>query len=159
MGTATAVIRDAWHRFSTTVAALIRRLTGKPPSHPHAFGAWGERQAARHLKKTCRYRLRDRNLPVHGGDVDLVMEGPDGAIVFVEVKTRRVHAGTTARGEDAINKTKKRRLVRAARSLAIQRSWTDRPLRIDVVVVEFDPDNDAIEIRHSPDAVRAERRR
>lgn len=151
-------MQDAWQRLIELLLWPFRIVGGNnPPSHPHALGTWGERQAARHLKKTCRYRLRDKNVRVRGGDVDLVMEGPDGAIVFVEVKTRRVHPHTASRGEDAITRDKCRRLLLAARTLASERKWEDRPLRIDVVVVELRSGSNDIEIRHSPNAVSGNR--
>lgn len=96
--------------------------------------------AARFLRRAG-YRVIERNVVVRGGEADLVCVAPDRrTIVFVEVKTRLCHESTgrpTYHPEVNVDQRKKKAMVRAARGLAARRGWTDRPLRIDVVAVEW----------------------
>lgn len=114
----------------------------------HDLGRRGEDLAAAHLTSRG-LRCIDRNVRISGGEIDLVCEAPDGAIVFVEVKTR---TGDVYRGEFAINRDKRRRLIRLAHLIARKRRWLDRRLRIDVVVIVWPDEGEPI-IRHHPGAV------
>ena len=84
-----------------------------------------------------------------GGEIDLIGQAADGTIVFVEVKTR---TGDVYRGELAINRDKRRRLIRLAQLIARQRGWLNRRLRIDVVVIVWPSAGEPI-VRHHPNAV------
>ncbi len=114
----------------------------------HDLGRRGEDLAASHLA-TLGLRCIERNVRLSAGEIDLICETADGTIVFVEVKTR---AGDVYRGELAINRDKRRRLVRLAQMIARKRRWLDRRLRIDVVVVVWPGTGEPI-IRHHPGAV------
>jgi len=119
------------------------------------IGPAGERIAARRLKRRG-YKVIARNVRANSGEVDLVCLAPDRAtIVFVEVKTRRVEASgeVTQRPERSVGARKQERLRRLAREVARKRGWTDRPLRIDVVAVEW-PARGAPVVRHTERAVR-----
>jgi putative endonuclease len=101
-------------------------------------GIAGERAAEKHLK-SLGYKVLARNARTRGGEVDLVVEGPDRAIALVEVKARVVVRGRNDRpGEAAVNIWKRRRLLNAARILCAANRWQDRRIRIDVIVVEWD---------------------
>lgn len=89
----------------------------------------------------------DRNwtLPDRGAEVDLVaLDGE--TVVFVEVKSRR--DASTADPLRAVDREKRRRIVRAARLLL--RRWRIPPARarFDLVTVVFEP----YQIRHYRDA-------
>ena len=67
------------------------------------------------------------------GEIDLIMVACDGAIVFVEVKTRADESLTPA--ESVITLAKKNRLTRAARYFLTTHDIEDRPFRFDVVTI------------------------
>ncbi len=74
---------------------------------------------------TRRYRGAD-------GEIDLVMQ--DGAtIVFVEVKARP--SGRCGDGLQAVTTAKQRRLTHAALTFLMEREWTERLVRFDVVEI------------------------
>jgi putative endonuclease len=68
-----------------------------------------------------------------GGEVDLIMNSPDGTLVFVEVRQRksRAHGGAAA----SIGAVKQRRLIFAARHY-LMRFASMPPCRFDVVLVQ-----------------------
>lgn len=127
----------------------------------------GERAASRFLRKLgC--RTLARNVQTPGGEADLVcLERRTGTVVLVEVKSRvNAHAdgddggvGLRSRSispAEAINADKRRRLVRTAQSLKKLPRFRDRPIRIDVVTVEYAHAGDrAPAIRHYVNAVTA----
>jgi putative endonuclease len=133
------------------------------------LGPAGERLAARHLRKSG-YRVLGRNLRVPMGEADILALAPDErTVVLVEVKSRRVApivAGTQSVGtsatagfvapppEASITAHKRAKLVSIMRHLARANGWTDRPVRIDAIAVEWPPEGEAT-VRHHVDAVRA----
>lgn len=137
-----------------TLRAALTRLI--PRRAPHLErGRRGERDAARFLRRRgC--RVVARNVRTPGGEADLVcLDRADGCLVLVEVKAR-VRSGSSIPPTAAINADKRRRLVRTARSLRSLRRFRGRPVRIDIVTVEYDaPDDRRPEIRHYPNAVTA----
>ena len=92
------------------------------------------------------------------GELDLVALAPDGrTLVVVEVKTRRITETTrpnAPRPEDALTRTKRKRLVRLARTEAKRRSMERAPLRIDVIAIEK-PEKGRPVLRHHERAVTA----
>ncbi len=70
-----------------------------------------------------------------GGEIDLVMQGPDGTLVFVEVRHRAKanHGGALA----SVTASKQRRLVFAARYFLLHYTQMP-PCRFDVVALEGD---------------------
>jgi putative endonuclease len=79
--------------------------------------------------------LLERNLRAGGGEIDLVALSGE-TLVFVEVKSR----SSTAFGEpaEAVDRAKRRRLVRAARAFLAGKRMLDRPRRYDVASVMLD---------------------
>lgn len=81
-------------------------------------------------------RLLDRNyrMPGRGApEIDLIMQTPDGTVVFVEVRQRSNarHGGAAA----SIGSAKRARIVRAAQHYLMR--WRRLPpMRFDVVVIE-----------------------
>lgn len=96
-----------------------------------------------------------RDVRTPGGEADLVcLERVTGALVLVEVKARVRGVSPTA-ATSAVNADKRRRLVATARSLQGLRRFRGRPVRIDVVTVEYAERGGPPEIRHYPNAVTA----
>ena len=71
-----------------------------------------------------------------GGEIDLIMRGPDGTLVFVEVRQRsgKSHGGAGA----SIGPLKQQRIVFAARHY-LMRFASAPPCRFDVVLVQGGP--------------------
>lgn len=119
------------------------------------LGALGEKIAIKALKADG-YRVLARNLRVRSGEADAVCLAPDErTIVIVEVRSRTVRLGERGvRAEDTVTGAKRDRLVRIAREVRTARGWGDRPIRIDVVGLDFDDERRLREIRHVVAAVR-----
>lgn len=68
-----------------------------------------------------------------GGEIDLIMQTPDGTVVFVEVRQRSgaQHGGAAA----SVSVAKQRRIVWAARHY-LMRWRNDPPCRFDVVALD-----------------------
>jgi putative endonuclease len=125
------------------------------PDHIGA-GRRGEAAALEYLVKRG-YTLRDRNYRFGRGELDLVMVAPTGEIVFIEVKT--------SRGERAgdplewVHGRKQHQIQRIAQGYALVKELGDRPMRFDVVAVEWNPQTpDDVRIRHVPKAFMPEMR-
>lgn len=96
------------------------------------LGRWGERRSERFLKRKGFKKLA-RNFSCRTGEIDLVMVDADGAVVFVEVKTR---AGEDFEPtESAITPAKKAKLLRTARYFLATHKIENRPLRFDVIAI------------------------
>ncbi len=89
------------------------------------------------------YRIIARNYRCPLGELDLVAsEG--GAVVFVEVKTRRgARAGS---GVEAVSGRKRRRLRRLARYYLAAHGLEGRPCRFDVVSLSVRPGRARVQI-------------
>lgn len=129
------------------VRGWIRRVRGGA-----ALGARGERIAAKRLRGMG-FRILGRNVRSSMGEIDLIALDPDGrTVVFVEVKTRI--GGGGVRGEASVGAAKQARLRRLAELEAKRRGWMGRPLRIDVVGVDWPGDGDrGVEVRWHRGAV------
>ncbi len=104
-----------------------------------SLGRRGERAAGRYLKARG-YRVLHRNARVPMGEADLVCLAPDRTtVVIVEVKTRLVRTGVDDPIPPEVNVTahKRTKLTQIARHLARANGWERRPVRIDVVAVEW----------------------
>ena len=95
------------------------------------FGRQGEDLAAALLARSG-YRVVARNWRCPAGEVDIVADHGD-TLVFVEVKSRDGHS--LGSGAEAVGKTKRARLVRAAARYLSQTGQWSRPCRFDVVSV------------------------
>lgn len=95
------------------------------------LGAWGERAAARFLRRRG-YVIVERNYRCPVGEIDLVAVDGD-TLVFVEVKTRTGDAFGTP--FEAVDGRKRRRLLRAATHFLRRRGGEGSGLRFDVVGV------------------------
>ncbi len=122
-----------------------------PESHCGA-GRRGEDHALDHLLAKG-YRLVRRNYRFGRGEIDLVVDAPNGALVFVEVKANRVSGA--GRPLERIDARKIRRLQRLAQRYCWQHGQENRDMRFDVVGVELrdqgKPDIEHIEAAFIPD--------
>jgi putative endonuclease len=86
------------------------------------------------------YTLRDRNIRFGRGELDLVMDAPDGTLVFVEVKTaRQDRAGDPA---GWVTPRKQLQIARMAQGYCLERALitgtnNERAMRFDVVAVDL----------------------
>ncbi len=129
---------------------LSKFVSDRSPAHIEA-GKWGEDQAERLLKKKG-YRLLGRRVRVGNKDeLDLVMKR-DGVLIFVEVKTRK--SEEFGRPFEAVNRSKRRYLSRAAIHFLTQLKPRQRPeyFRFDVVEVIGTPEGDDPVVRHIENA-------
>ncbi|MFH1715841.1 MAG: YraN family protein, partial [Planctomycetota bacterium] len=76
------------------------------------LGRWGEKRCEKFLKRKGLKTLT-RNFLCKTGEIDLIMVDVDGAIVFVEVKTRANE--DFGPSESAVTGAKKTRMLRTAR--------------------------------------------
>jgi putative endonuclease len=113
------------------------------------LGRWGEKQAAKFLKRQG-LRILVKNARSTVGEIDLVArEG--GELVFVEVKTRT--SGGFGGPLRAVNPAKRRKLVQLARTfLAQNHLGDDTPCRFDIVGITLAEDGKTPEIEYVPDA-------
>jgi putative endonuclease len=101
--------------------SLLKKLLGRE----------GEDLAARFLMKQG-YRILERNYSTRTGEIDLIALH-DGALVFVEVKTRTSDAFGAP--ELAVNPRKQQRMVKAALAYITYRKLHQVPCRFDVVAI------------------------
>lgn len=101
------------------------------------LGDAGEARALAHLERAgLRLLARNYRTPGRGGgEIDLIMQTPDGTCVFVEVRQRKssTHGGAAA----TIGATKQARLKLAARHY-LMRQASLPPCRFDVIAIDGD---------------------
>lgn len=124
-----------------------KRVAG--PRHLRT-GEWGERVAERHLKKSG-FRIVGRRVVVGVRDeLDLIAESPQGALVFVEVKTRADE--TFGRPFSAVDRRKRKALSRAAWRYLTRLRPRPEYFRFDVVEVIGSPERGNPDVRHIENA-------
>ena len=112
------------------------------------LGRWGEKRCEKFLKAKG-LKLLTRNYLCKTGEIDLIMVNDNGAIVFVEVKTRADESFTDV--ENAITGAKKNKLFRTSRYFLATHNIEDRPYRLDVVSIVLGRKG-PIQIRHYENA-------
>ncbi len=111
-------------------------------------GRFGEDIAARYLEKRgCRVVARNYRCPV--GELDLVVEGPDG-LIFVEVRTKS--QPVMLHPEETITRSKALHLLRSAEWYLAATEQGDRPWRVDLIAVELSPAGKPVRVERIPDA-------
>lgn len=112
-------------------------------------------QLARAFLERAGFSILAANYRCPLGEIDLVADGED-RLVFVEVKARRMHASDpslNARPEQAVNRTKQRKIGRAARYFARARRMDNRLVRFDVIAVDWPGEGEPV-VRHHKAAFR-----
>ena len=125
-----------------------RRVPGWLAGGRDPLGPLGEDAAVKHLRSRG-MTILGRNVRTVAGEADIVCQDADRrSIVIAEVKTRRVATGSSnPPPERSVHAAKRRKLMRIARHLARANQWGDRPVRIDVVAVEWSDGQEPV-IRH-----------
>jgi putative endonuclease len=108
-------------------------------------GRRGEDLALAHLE-AIGYRLVIRNYRFGRGEIDLIMDAPDGTLVFVEVKSNR--ATEKGRPLERLDARKMQRLQRLAQRYVWQAGQEHRDMRFDAVGVDLFADGRAPRIEH-----------
>ncbi len=98
-----------------------------------ALGKRGETLAAQKLL-SLGYTIRERNWRCAVGELDIVAE-KDGALIFVEVRTRRGDRFGTP--EESITPAKRTKLIEVAQTYLDEHGENDRNWRIDVVAIDM----------------------
>lgn len=114
---------------------MLQRGQGTGRDSTKARGDAAEDEALAHLlAHGLRLLARNYRMPGRGAaEIDLVMQAPDGTVVFVEVRqrSRAEHGGAGA----SIGAAKRARIVRAAHHYLMR--WRHLPpVRFDVVLLE-----------------------
>ncbi|CAB5161933.1 UPF0102 protein YraN [Olavius algarvensis associated proteobacterium Delta 3] len=98
-----------------------------------SIGETGENLAIWYLEG-CGYRILERNYRNRLGEIDIVAR-EQGAIVFVEVKTRR--SGRYGSPKEAVTRKKQEGLSRVALSYLKETGQTASRARFDVVSIRY----------------------
>jgi len=112
-------------------------------------GRRGEDLALGHLQSKG-YALVARNFRSGRGEIDLIMDAPDGTLVFVEVKSNR--ATEKGRPLERLDGRKRLQLQRLAQRYCIHAGQEHRDMRFDAVGVDLPMDGTAPAIEHYEDA-------
>lgn len=120
------------------------------PEAPHLkAGRWGEKLAARFLKRAG-YKILARRVRVGRHDeIDLIARFGE-TIVFVEVKTRR--SESYGRPASAVNREKRKRISRAAIRFLKKKKLRPPYIRFDIFEVVGTPGGGPPRMRHLPNA-------
>lgn len=115
----------------------------------HMLGSHGERIAERYLQKKG-FRILDRNyqnrIGYRLGEIDLVAER-DGAIVFVEVKTREGAPKTTF-PEDNLTRGKFKKLEKIAQVYLREQDRLDTPYHFDAIAITLETGKNTAHVKH-----------
>ena len=106
------------------------------PENHCAAGRRGEDHALAFLESKG-YRLVARNFRYRRGELDLIVDAPDGTLVFVEVKSNR--GASAGRPMERVDGRKIRRLQRLAQRYCALAAQEHRDMRFDVVGVDLLP--------------------
>ncbi|MDY4040608.1 MAG: YraN family protein [Collinsella sp.] len=144
--------------FTETVTEEPGGRAAEPPGAPidpadlsrHELGQLGEDIAAAHLIDIG-LAVIERNYRCCEGEADIVaVDEDEGAVVLVEVKTRRAAGGEGAFAEEAVDAAKRRRYRRIA-AVYLMEHFPAPSIRFDVIAVTV-PDHGPIEVHHVPGA-------
>jgi putative endonuclease len=126
-------------------------MTGiaRPRENHCGAGRRGEELALAHLAAKG-FRTLHRNYRHGRGEIDLIMEDPDGSLVFVEVKANR--GRSSGRPLERVDGRKIARLQRLAQRYCWQFGVGDRDMRFDVVGVDLSEDGSGDHIEHIANA-------
>lgn len=108
----------------------------------HILGIYGEKIASDYLTKLG-FQIIERNFRTRDGEIDIICEG-EGAVVFVEVKTRN-STGHLA-GLEAITQAKLKRIRSAIRAWYADNPQRQSPSRIDAISITVSGGN--VDIDH-----------
>ena len=129
-------LQAIWQRLNGGAAGQAGQRAVPAPATTKAKGDAAEQAALAFLQAQGLHLLaRNQRTPGRGGgELDLVMQAPDGTVLFVEVRARRTadHGGAAA----SITAAKQRRIVLAARHFLQRWPGEPPPCRFDAVLIE-----------------------
>ncbi len=102
---------------------------------PQKLGRLGENLAAEFLSRKG-YLMVEKNFLMAGGQIDLIMNSPQGNLIFVEVKTRR--AAPRRSDEFRLSRGQLHALRRAARSFIHLRHPAFQTWQFDLIWINLD---------------------
>ena len=115
---------------------------------PKKLGRWGEKYCLKYLKGKG-FRVVALNYRCNAGEIDIIVSGSNGGLVFVEVKTRA--SEDKAKAQDAVRGSKRKRMIRAANNFCRKYDIHNKPLRFDVVAIVLG-EKSKPELRHYKNA-------
>lgn len=113
-----------------------------------AMGDQGE-TAAEAVLKALGFQIVQRNYYTPYGELDIVAKDR-GYWVFVEVKSRTAYS--YGNGLDAVTRTKRRRLSRAAQIYLLKNLIVNQPCRFDVISLRMGVGGKIMDYTHVPGA-------
>lgn len=131
------------------VADRVRAIVFPAQDPPHILlGRMGEKLASRHLRSNG-HKLLFRNFRApHGGEVDIICRDKrHNELVFVEVKTRS--SEDFGRPLDAVDRKKRRLILRGAMTWLRMLDMPDIVFRFDVVEVIMSSPADVRQIENA----------
>ncbi len=138
-------MRSGWReRWAKVKRAVLPYRLDRRTGDRVALGNRGEALAVKHLKAEG-YRILGTNVAMRFGEIDVVAETDTGMLVIIEVKTTKHHPDH--RPERHVTAAKQRKLRGLASALVKLKGWGGRPVRFDVIAVEFFEDG-SHELRH-----------
>lgn len=133
------LVKQAADQIGDGELAALREIYRERRQKLGDTGLRGEGEAADYLQQQG-YRILARRYRGAGSELDLVAADGD-ELVFVEVKTSR----GTARPEQRVDRTKRRRLTRVARHYLQHCAAADTPCRFDVLAISLRAEDTGIE--------------
>ncbi|MEX3503765.1 YraN family protein [Corynebacterium sp. LK2510] len=115
-------------------------MTHATDTHNSLLGIAGE-SFALGFYEGAGFELLGSRVRTRSGELDLILEAPDGTVVFVEVKARRSRAFGAA---EAVTQKKLTTMRRCAAEWLDGQEW--KAVRFDVAEVIFRPEDVQIEI-------------
>jgi putative endonuclease len=106
-----------------------------------SLGNLGENLALKYLQKNKGYRFVARNFRSKFGEIDLIFLDKK-ILVFVEVKTR--FSESFGNPEEAVTPWKINAIIKTAQYFKLKNPKLPDSLRIDVVALDLDPQNEKL---------------
>lgn len=108
------------------------------------LGKWGEDKAVEYLKSK-KYKILERNFSCPRGEIDIIARFR-GAIIFIEVKTRRNNA--CGWPEEAVTDKKKDKMKKTAEYFLEREKILNEKYYFDVISIIISQGNTLPEIKH-----------
>jgi len=97
------------------------------------LGEWGENKATKYLTEKD-YKIITRNFRCKFGEIDIIaLDEKEGAICFIEVKTRKCLS--FGMPKEAINRIKMLHILNTARYYILINDLSEVDLRVDVIEI------------------------
>ena len=125
----------------------------------HQVGAFGEKQCAKYVKHTKKFKIIGKNVIIGKLEADIIAATKE-YIIFIEVKTRRQDKQNAHRPASAVNKNKRTNLINFANIYckSLPKKHQGKTPRIDVceIMVVADKKLSVCELNYIENAVNKE---